>query len=69
MFTGGFVKPVEDSESSKGGESENVQGSGTCKWFNVRMGFGFLTMTKKVGAELETPVDVFVHQVRKLSDS
>ncbi|XP_073474116.1 protein lin-28 homolog A [Aquarana catesbeiana] len=60
---GGFLKPVEDSsESSKGGESENFQGSGTCKWFNVRMGFGFLTMTKKVGVELETPVDVFVHQ-------
>ncbi|KAM5180698.1 protein lin-28 homolog A [Mantella aurantiaca] len=63
MFTGGFLKAVEDSsEFSKNGELETFQGSGICKWFNVRMGFGFLTMTKKDGAELEPPVDVFVHQ-------
>ncbi|XP_018428022.1 PREDICTED: protein lin-28 homolog A [Nanorana parkeri] len=60
---GGFLKPVEDSsESPKSGEYETFQGAGVCKWFNVRMGFGFLTMTKKEGAELETPVDIFVHQ-------
>ncbi|CAI9590343.1 unnamed protein product [Staurois parvus] len=32
------------------------------------MGFGFLTMTKKEGAELETPVDVFVHQSKLYMD-
>ncbi|XP_069744217.1 protein lin-28 homolog B-like [Narcine bancroftii] len=38
------------------------QGAGHCKWFNVRMGFGFISMTSREGNPLETPVDVFVHQ-------
>ncbi|XP_067863156.1 protein lin-28 homolog A-like [Heptranchias perlo] len=37
-------------------------GTGQCKWFNVRMGFGFLSMTGRDGAPLESPIDVFVHQ-------
>lgn len=64
-FTGGLSKPVSDaSDPLQPRESNVLDGSGLCKWFNVRMGFGFLTMTKKEGIDLETPVDVFVHQVR-----
>ncbi|XP_063807815.1 protein lin-28 homolog A [Pseudophryne corroboree] len=59
----GFPEPVGDSpDSTQPGGSSVLQGSGLCKWFNVRMGFGFLTMTKKEGDDLEIPVDVFVHQ-------
>uniref|UniRef100_A0A4W3HS31 Lin-28 homolog B (C. elegans) n=1 Tax=Callorhinchus milii TaxID=7868 RepID=A0A4W3HS31_CALMI len=43
-------------------ESQIQQGAGHCKWFNVRMGFGFISMTSREGSPLETPVDVFVHQ-------
>lgn len=49
------------SEDEDGGLS---RGSGVCKWFNVRMGFGFLSMSSRDGAAVEPPVDVFVHQVR-----
>ncbi|XP_075053869.1 protein lin-28 homolog A [Mixophyes fleayi] len=60
---GGFSKPVGNSSDSPQPTETNVlQGSGICKWFNVRMGFGFLTMTTKKGVNLEIPVDVFVHQ-------
>ncbi|XP_068603700.1 protein lin-28 homolog A-like [Brachionichthys hirsutus] len=38
------------------------RGSGLCRWFNVRMGFGFLSMRSRDGAPLEEPLDVFVHQ-------
>uniref|UniRef100_A0A672YUG3 Lin-28 homolog A (C. elegans) n=1 Tax=Sphaeramia orbicularis TaxID=375764 RepID=A0A672YUG3_9TELE len=38
------------------------RGSGVCKWFNVRMGFGFLSMSSRDGAPLDPPLDVFVHQ-------
>uniref|UniRef100_A0AAQ5X8S6 Protein lin-28 homolog A n=1 Tax=Amphiprion ocellaris TaxID=80972 RepID=A0AAQ5X8S6_AMPOC len=38
------------------------RGSGVCKWFNMRMGFGFLSMSSRDGAPLQTPQDVFVHQ-------
>ncbi|XP_053311908.1 protein lin-28 homolog A [Spea bombifrons] len=62
-ITGGISKPDEDSlVLPKTGEDFSFQGSGVCKWFNVRMGFGFLTMTRRNGVDLETPVDVFVHQ-------
>ncbi|XP_063754762.1 protein lin-28 homolog A-like [Eleginops maclovinus] len=37
-------------------------GSGLCKWFNTRLGFGFLTMSSRDGALLQEPQDVFVHQ-------
>ncbi|XP_075706691.1 protein lin-28 homolog A [Rhinoderma darwinii] len=60
---GGLPKPVSDDLNRlQPGESDVFHGSGVCKWFNVRMGFGFLTMTKKEGFDLDTPVDVFVHQ-------
>ncbi|TDH04465.1 hypothetical protein EPR50_G00152910 [Perca flavescens] len=38
------------------------RGSGRCKWFNMRLGFGFLSMSSRDGAALEPPLDVFVHQ-------
>ncbi|KAM9307162.1 protein lin-28 homolog A-like [Pholidichthys leucotaenia] len=38
------------------------RGHGICKWFNVRLGFGFLSMTNRDGAPLQQPLDVFVHQ-------
>ncbi|XP_012812354.3 protein lin-28 homolog A isoform X2 [Xenopus tropicalis] len=62
-ITGGLPKSLDETaDIHKSDESLIFQGSGVCKWFNVRMGFGFLTMTKKEGTDLETPVDVFVHQ-------
>uniref|UniRef100_A0A667XVR0 Protein lin-28 homolog A n=1 Tax=Myripristis murdjan TaxID=586833 RepID=A0A667XVR0_9TELE len=51
---GGCAQSGEDAAPSSG--------SGVCKWFNVRMGFGFLSMTSRDGAPLEQPLDVFVHQ-------
>nr|XP_048700873.1 protein lin-28 homolog B isoform X2 [Caretta caretta] len=48
-------------------ESQVLHGTGHCKWFNVRMGFGFISMINREGNPLESPVDVFVHQItRKL---
>ncbi|XP_063300508.1 protein lin-28 homolog A [Pelobates fuscus] len=61
-ITGG-PKPTGDSQDlSKLDEATQSTGSGVCKWFNVRMGFGFITMTKKNEVDLEVPLDVFVHQ-------
>ncbi|TKS76080.1 Protein lin-28 -like protein B [Collichthys lucidus] len=40
-----------------------LSGSGFCKWFNVRMGFGFISMTSSEGSPVDPPLDVFVHQV------
>uniref|UniRef100_A0A8V0Z477 Protein lin-28 homolog A n=1 Tax=Gallus gallus TaxID=9031 RepID=A0A8V0Z477_CHICK len=54
-------EPSGDSPKAEN-ESQPLHGSGICKWFNVRMGFGFLSMTAKGGAMLDSPVDVFVHQ-------
>ncbi|XP_060916270.1 protein lin-28 homolog A-like [Labrus mixtus] len=60
MAEGGWVQGEEEEEE---GEEEVVaRGSGVCKWFNVRMGFGFLSMSSRDGAPLEEPLDVFVHQ-------
>ncbi|CAG03647.1 unnamed protein product, partial [Tetraodon nigroviridis] len=39
-----------------------LSGSGFCKWFNVRMGFGFISMTHSEGSPVDPPLDVFVHQ-------
>ncbi|XP_007523991.1 protein lin-28 homolog B [Erinaceus europaeus] len=43
-------------------DSRVLHGTGHCKWFNVRMGFGFISMTSREGNPLDLPVDVFVHQ-------
>lgn len=48
----------------EGSAADLCRGSGVCKWFNMRMGFGFLSMSSRDGAVLEEPLDVFVHQVR-----
>ncbi|XP_054638593.1 protein lin-28 homolog A [Dunckerocampus dactyliophorus] len=61
----GVCKADEDSGPSITEEedsSQSFRGLGVCKWFNVRMGFGFLSMTSREGVQLDEPVDVFVHQ-------
>ncbi|XP_014022707.1 protein lin-28 homolog A isoform X1 [Salmo salar] len=58
----GVCKTEEDEAPSTEEDSESFHGVGVCKWFNVRMGFGFLSMTNREGVPLESPVDVFVHQ-------
>ncbi|XP_071060865.1 protein lin-28 homolog A [Pseudochaenichthys georgianus] len=48
--------------SGCGDEEEKQEvdlGSGICKWFNVRLGFGFLAMSSRDGVPQQ---DVFVHQ-------
>ncbi|KAJ3608843.1 hypothetical protein NHX12_023373 [Muraenolepis orangiensis] len=58
-------KEKEDQDDASGPGSEgsvSSHGTGACKWFNVRMGFGFLSMTSRDGTPLDEPVDVFVHQ-------
>lgn len=58
----GMCKTEEDEGPSTEEDSQS-RGAGMCKWFNVRMGFGFLSMTSRDGVPLDEPVDVFVHQV------
>ncbi|XP_056277280.1 protein lin-28 homolog A-like [Pseudoliparis swirei] len=50
------------SQTTEEEEAALSRGSGVCKWFNLRMGFGFLSMSNRDGAPLEEPQDVFVHQ-------
>lgn len=59
----GVCKTEEDEGPSTEEDSQPLHGDGVCKWFNVRMGFGFLSMTNREGVPLDEPVDVFVHQV------
>ncbi|XP_060725204.1 protein lin-28 homolog A-like isoform X1 [Tachysurus vachellii] len=49
-------------EAQEGTGSSHVYGTGHCKWFNVRMGFGFISMTNRGGTPIDPPMDVFVHQ-------
>ncbi|XP_056236471.1 protein lin-28 homolog A [Seriola aureovittata] len=58
----GVCKTEEDEGPSTEEDSLSFHGVGVCKWFNVRMGFGFLSMTNREGVPLDEPVDVFVHQ-------
>uniref|UniRef100_A0A2I3GNA6 Lin-28A-like second zinc knuckle domain-containing protein n=1 Tax=Nomascus leucogenys TaxID=61853 RepID=A0A2I3GNA6_NOMLE len=39
-----------------------------CKWFNVRLGFVFLSMTALARVALDPPVDVFVYQSKLLKE-
>ncbi|KAG8444721.1 hypothetical protein GDO86_009767 [Hymenochirus boettgeri] len=55
-------KLPEQEEEEEEENSQVLHGSGHCKWFNVRMGFGFISMTSREGSSLENAVDVFVHQ-------
>ncbi|KAL0962160.1 hypothetical protein UPYG_G00336460 [Umbra pygmaea] len=59
---GGCAKTEEEEATGSEEDFGSSRGSGACKWFNVRMGFGFLSMTSRDGTPLEEPVDVFVHQ-------
>lgn len=63
LFIAGVCKTEEDEGPSTEEDSQSLHGVGVCKWFNVRMGFGFLSMTSREGVPLDEPVDVFVHQV------
>ncbi|CAB1333568.1 unnamed protein product, partial [Coregonus sp. 'balchen'] len=40
-------KTEKDEVPSTEEDSESFHGVGVCKWFNVRMGFGFLSMTNR----------------------
>lgn len=66
---GSCVKSEEEEAASASSDSDpdSSHGTGVCKWFNVRMGFGFLSMSHREGVCLDSPVDVFVHQVRCVS--
>lgn len=63
LFNAGVCTTEEDERPSTEEEAQSFYGEGVCKWFNVRMGFGFLSMTNREGVPLDEPVDVFVHQV------
>ncbi|XP_010605493.1 protein lin-28 homolog B isoform X2 [Fukomys damarensis] len=58
---GGGEEPGKLPEQAEE-ESQVLHGTGHCKWFNVRMGFGFISMINREGSPLDIPVDVFVHQ-------
>ncbi|KAM9233237.1 protein lin-28 homolog B isoform 2-T2 [Dugong dugon] len=58
---GGGEEPGKLPEQAEE-ESHVLHGTGHCKWFNVRMGFGFISMINREGSPLDIPVDVFVHQ-------
>ncbi|PWA20632.1 protein lin-28 homolog A isoform X1 [Gambusia affinis] len=58
----GVCKTEGDEGPSTEEDTQSFHGVGVCKWFNVRMGFGFLSMTNREGVPLDEPVDVFVHQ-------
>jgi len=60
---GGGEDPAKSSEQEDRTRPQILSGSGFCKWFNVRMGFGFISMTNSEGSPVDPPLDVFVHQV------
>ncbi|XP_072307940.1 protein lin-28 homolog B [Eucyclogobius newberryi] len=75
--TGKGGRGAEDRGAKSGGRGEQheergraaaaaphqvLAGTGFCKWFNVRMGFGFISMTSSEGSPVDPPMDVFVHQ-------
>lgn len=61
---GGGEDPAKSAEQEEDRTRPQVlSGSGFCKWFNVRMGFGFISMTNSEGSPVDPPLDVFVHQV------
>lgn len=69
FYTGGAGEEQEKLPEEEEEDTQILRGSGHCKWFNVRMGFGFISMTSREGSPLENPVDVFVHQVSRPSSS
>lgn len=69
IIAGGCTKTEEEEAHSIEEDTQSFHGVGVCKWFNVRMGFGFLSMNSREGESLEAPVDVFVHQVAYIAFS
>ncbi|XP_056261761.1 protein lin-28 homolog B, partial [Seriola aureovittata] len=59
---GGGEDPVKSTEQEDRTRPQILSGLGFCKWFNVRMGFGFISMTSSEGSPVDPPLDVFVHQ-------
>ncbi|MEQ2177940.1 hypothetical protein GOODEAATRI_008977 [Goodea atripinnis] len=59
---GGGEDPAKSTEQEERTRAQILSGSGFCKWFNVRMGFGFISMTNSEGSPVDPPLDVFVHQ-------
>ncbi|KAM5150354.1 protein lin-28 homolog A-like [Callospermophilus lateralis] len=69
QFAGGCTKAAEKAPEEApavaaraADEPQLLHGAGICKWFNMCMGFGFLSMTARAGSRSTPPVDVFVHQ-------
>ncbi|KAM7330343.1 hypothetical protein ACRRTK_011956 [Alexandromys fortis] len=69
QFAGGCAKAVKKAPKEApadaaraADEPQLLHGAYICKWFNVRMGFDFLSMTARAGVTLDPLVDVFVHQ-------
>uniref|UniRef100_A0A2K5JTE5 CSD domain-containing protein n=1 Tax=Colobus angolensis palliatus TaxID=336983 RepID=A0A2K5JTE5_COLAP len=54
QFASGCAKAAEEAPEEAREDA--------CKWFSVRMGFCFLSMTARAGVALKPLVDVFVHQ-------
>uniref|UniRef100_A0A3P8YIP9 Uncharacterized protein n=1 Tax=Esox lucius TaxID=8010 RepID=A0A3P8YIP9_ESOLU len=59
---GGGEDPAKLTEQEERIWPQPLSGAGHCKWFNVRMGFGFISMTSSEGSPVDPPLDVFVHQ-------
>uniref|UniRef100_A0A2R8M5D8 Protein lin-28 homolog A n=1 Tax=Callithrix jacchus TaxID=9483 RepID=A0A2R8M5D8_CALJA len=66
QFAGGCAKAAEEAPEEApedaaraADEPQLLHGAGICKWFNVCMGFGFLSMTACAGVALDPPVDGF----------
>ncbi|CAB1439258.1 unnamed protein product [Pleuronectes platessa] len=57
---GGGEEPAAEQEDRP--RPHVLSGTGFCKWFNVRMGFGFISLTSSDGSPVDPPLDVFVHQ-------
>ncbi|OBS71419.1 hypothetical protein A6R68_00055 [Neotoma lepida] len=70
QFAGGCTKAAEKAPEEEtpanaaraADEPQLLHWAGIFKWFNLHMGFGFLSMTARAGVALDPPVDVFVHQ-------
>uniref|UniRef100_A0A8C7CTX8 Lin-28 homolog B (C. elegans) n=1 Tax=Oncorhynchus kisutch TaxID=8019 RepID=A0A8C7CTX8_ONCKI len=59
---GGGEDEAKSTEQEERIRPQLLSGTGHCKWFNVRMGFGFISMTSSEGSPVDPPLDVFVHQ-------
>ncbi|KAJ8776070.1 hypothetical protein J1605_015845 [Eschrichtius robustus] len=66
---GGAEAPEEPQEDAARApvEPQLLHGAGICKWFNLRMGFGFLPMTARAGVALD-PRKLHMEGFRSLKD-